>query len=489
MKHVFTLLLFALATSPANATVYPPHFGSNSDIFVIDQGEDDVYLKHVLFENAYKSIEMMTHVQTTGPVGGLVVDDLRKAMSRGVKVRFLFEGIATMTGGGEFNVQAARYLADSRYYRNGSELVIQRVGERLRSPFALNDLVHKKIIIVDRGTPHEMVIITGRNNHEVNYRWSDLTFVIRRVDDSKPYVGDDIIKDFDRTWDFSRKYFSAEKPVTLSEKEKAAYLKIPLKQPKPTQLGLSVEKAIAKDPVPGETLADFQFRPENVRIVTTDVLSQIEAKQLPKTLGTRKGMYDDVVDYLSESLKQAKRAEANIYALMLPEKIREGIYSLVERGGEMTILTNSAQSLGSALPIPPITEAIASFGHRTLVGLHGKMPDPKSNKVNMYAMVPGQAEDGSPQEATHRKMWVLEFPNGRKLSFFGSHNLTTASTSKSDELMIAAWDNRLADYLSELNKRETKGNYRQVTLEEAKAVKRSTRILSRMCKGLFESIY
>lgn len=491
MKHVILAIIILFCGSSAFATFYPARLDSNTDILVVPDAEDDLYLKHHILDSAKQSIEMISHVQTMGPVGGLVVDDLRKAMARGVKVKYLFEAIATMTGGGEIGLDSIPFLTEDQLYRTTqSELIVNRITQRLNSPFAINDLVHKKILIVDRGTPNEIIMITGRNNHEVNFKWSDLTFIIRRVNSNQSYLGDDIINDFDKTWATSRKYFKVEEPTILSGKDKERYAKIGFQSLRPTPIGREIYGLLKMEPKLGETLASYQFRPENVRVITTDTLDQIVKMNLKKTLGLRSEIVDDVNDFLAELIVRASKVEANIYAILIPPKIRKALVSLAERNGEITILTNSSESLGSALPIKIVTDALASYGPELLEELSVKSGVRAAEKIKMFAMTP--SADSSIKNgltATHRKMWVLEFPNGRKLSFFGSHNITTASSSKSDEIMIAAIDNRMADYFTALNRRDIMTQYKQVTIEDAKSEKASKNVTRQMGHGLFQTIY
>jgi hypothetical protein len=490
-QYIMVLMVFLFCTS-VYATYYPIKNNSNTDIIVVLDSEDDLFLKHQLISKAKHTIEMISHLQTMGPVGGLVVDDIRKAMGRGVKVKYLFEAVATMTGGGEFGLDSIPFLTEDRLYKKtGSQLIVNRISQRWSSPFALNDLVHKKVLIVDRGTANETIVVTGRNNHEVNFTWSDLTFVIRRVNSNLPYLGDDIISDFDRTWSLITKYFQVEDPTVLDESDIEKYAKYKFRPVHPTAEGIETERILNREPKAVDKLANNQFRPAYVRVVTTDTLEQIAKLKLPKTVGLRPEIVDDVSNYLGEVLKTATKAEANIYALIIPQKLRTWLADFVKRNGELTILTNSSESLGSALPISTVTDAIEFYSKEALVELSSKASGfSTEDRIKMFALSSKKSSNnGSAPNATHRKLWVLEFPNGQKLSFFGSHNLTTASSSKSDEIMIAAFDVRMADYFSALNRKEIATNYKRVTLKEANSKEVVTRVTRKVGNQVFQSIY
>ena len=492
MKQSFLAVMVLLFCASGYATYYPLKNNSNTDIIVVLSSEDDLFLKHQLISKAQHTIEMISHLQTMGPVGGLVVDDIRKAMGRGVKVKYLFEAVATMTGGGEFGLDSIPYLTEERLYKKtGSQLIVNRISQRWSSPFAMNDLVHKKVFIIDRGTPNETIVITGRNNHEVNFTWSDLTFVVRRVNSNMPYLGDDIISDFDRTWNFITKYFQVEEPTELGKSDIEKYAKYQFRPVRPTQEGIETERILKLEPRSGDALASNQFRPANVRLIATDTLEQIVRMKLSKTVGLRSEIVDDVSNYLVEALKSATKAEANIYALIIPQMLRTSLENFVKRNGELTILTNSSESLGSALPISAVTDAIAFYSKETLIDLASKASGlAAEDRVKMFALASKKLfNNPSAPTATHRKLWVLEFANGQKLSFFGSHNLTTASSSKSDEIMIAAFDVRMADYFSALNKKEIATNYKRVTLKEANSKEVVTQVTRQVGNQLFQSIY
>ncbi|MBL7554232.1 MAG: phosphatidylserine/phosphatidylglycerophosphate/cardiolipin synthase family protein [Bdellovibrionaceae bacterium] len=490
-QYLMALMVFLFGTS-VYAAYFPVRDNSNTDIIVVLDSEDDLFIKHQLISKAKYSIEMISHLQTMGPVGGLIVDDIRKAMGRGVKVKYLFEAVATMTGGGEFGLDSIPFLTESKLYKkSGSQLIVNRVSQRWSSPFAMNDLVHKKVLIVDRGTPNETIVVTGRNNHEANFTWSDLTFVIRRVNSNLPYLGDDLVSDFDKSWDFISKYFKVEEPTVLDSSEIAKYAKYKFRPVNPTKEGIETDRLLSLEPRSGDTLASNQFRPASVRIITTDTLEQIASLKLPKTIGLRPQIVDDISNYLRGALKSAIKVEANIYALIIPQPLLASLGEFVKRNGELTILTNSSESLRSALPISTVTDAIEYYAKEALEELDSKASSLNTgDRVKMYSFDPKKTSKNPPAlSATHRKLWVLEFANGQKLSLFGSHNLTTASSSKSDEIMIAAFDVRMGNYFSAIHKQEISTNYKRVSLKEAKDKNTVTKVTRQMGNQLFQSIY
>lgn len=485
-----TLLFYNLG----NATIYPVRFGSNTDLIVVHDSVTDLLLRLELFKRAQHSIEIITHTHTSGDNGMAVTVGLREALSRGVQVKYLYEKIATIAAGDMSN-NAIAFLMDKNLSQN-AEVIAARPLEKFKSPFSFSDLFHQKIIIIDRGTPNEIIMTGGRNHDELNLKSADLSFIFRRVNgSSESKIMDDLKTVFDNTWTLARRYYSLENQVSLNNKQNLL-----LTNYKPTSLFQKIsekgQQIIKQTELPAtndQTLQEFQFRPESFRLVTNDALETIVSQKEKKLKKDKANVNDDITTYLSSMMEYASRLEINSYIMMLPKPLMDGMKNIVARGGEVQYYTNNQETYSRLVPIRFMGKIAAGYNYETHVEL---VNDSQPDKVQVLLFDAAKGDRSEiPVEYSHRKLALFEIPKGdspenyKHFSWLGSYNFTYSSAKANDEMGVMVQDKKLYNYLSEMNKLEGENYHVQLSEEESRENLKKGKFMRAVCRGVFKAIF
>lgn len=497
---ILAVLAFSLFS---RATIFPMNFDKNTEVLVIDNPVDDEVVRLEILGRARQSIDVIAHTQTTGEFGLKVINTLRDRMAQGVKMRYLYEKIASM-GVGETSDRAIKLLTDDKIYvPTDSKLIVSRPLEKFLSPFTITDLLHEKIIIVDRGTPNEVILVGGRNHDEFSVTSSDFTFVLRRVDSSKPYLGDSLQSHFNVLYDIANKYFSVEKPRSLSSKENQRLLADTalLKNKEPSSFAQSVLEVIAMPAKHTKTPREFQFFPEKTRLVTNDLLATIANNKLPKNYFVRKDLLkDDITAYFSGLVENSAKLELTSYILSMPEMIKDSIRGMLAEGGKFVSYSNDGLAYGRKLPLKSLGNTVHSINIETFFDFASAS---EKARVRMYNLDPNKGMDQeSPVDYNHRKVAVLDVKsvwdnNGntntqlqpRRIVFTGSYNFTMSSASKNDEMAIMFDSTEMGNYISKINKRDAEAYYIKIDPVVAKEIQRKNKLALKMCRRFFESLF
>lgn len=495
---IIVVLVFSFFSQ---ATIFPMNFDKNTEVLVIDNPVDDEVIRLEILGRAKKSIDVIAHTQTTGEFGLKVINTLRQRMAQGVKMRYLYEKIASM-GVGETSDRGIKLLTDERLYvPTDSKLIVSRPIEKFLSPFTITDLLHEKIIIVDRGTPNEIILVGGRNHDEFSVTSSDFTFVLRRVDSSKPYLGDSLQAHFNVLYDIANKYFSVEKPRVLSAKENQKLIVdvAALTNKTPSVFAESVLEVINAPAKHTETPKEFQFFPAKTRLITNDLLETIAKNKLPKNYFVRKDLLkDDITSYFSGLVENSSKLELTSYILSMPELIKDSIRGMLADGGKFVSYSNDGLAYGRKLPLRSLGDTVHSINIETFFDFTSAS---EKARVKMFNLDPNKGmEQESPVDYNHRKVAVLDVksvwgtnPNlqvkPRRIVFTGSYNFTLSSASKNDEMAIMFDSTEMGNYISKINKRDASAYYIKIDPTVAKEIQRKNKIALKMCRRFFESLF
>jgi phosphatidylserine/phosphatidylglycerophosphate/cardiolipin synthase-like enzyme len=495
MKFAFSVIIF-LYGFLASATMFPIDLNGNTEVLVIDNPTDDETIRLELLSQAKKSIDVIAHTQSTGDFGLKVLNVLRDRMANNVKVRYMYEKIASM-GVGETTDRAINLFTDETLYeKNQSELIVNRPLQKMMSPYTLSDLFHEKIIIIDRGTENEKLIIGGRNHDEFSVTSSDFTFVLRRVDKKKAYLGDSLQAHFDDLFSLAKRYFKVEKARKLTTKEaiRLANDSANLNFQRPTSLAQEILDTVSSPLNQESGLKRFQFVPSKTRLVTNDLLKNIADNKLPKNYFVRRDMLnDDITSYFSGLVDNASKLEMTSYILAMPDLIKDSVKSMVADGGTFVSYSNDGLAYGRKLPFKALGNAVHSMNIESYFHFGG---NENSSAVSMYTLDPKQGDkQESPVDYNHRKVAIVDVKSGvasnkpQRIIFTGSYNFTLSSASKNDEMAIMFADTRMADYISDINKRDADAYYLKLEPLQAMKILKSNKTALRVCRRLFESIF
>ncbi len=478
----------------AQAEVFPARQG-NDDVIMIHDFHTDLQIRIDAVNNAKHTIDIVSHVHTAGPYGIALTQALRKAMERGVRVRYLFEKIANMAVGDAFD-QTARMLTDINLSPSGSEIMINRPMERLRSPFSMSQLFHQKIFIVDAETQNEVIISGGRNHDDTSVRNVDLSFVVRPLDPTQKYIGSDIKLHFQQIWDLSSKYFSKEKWTHLKKKDvellKAA-------ETNPLKIKLSSENqevvaAVRRPVYTRSSMISSQFRPQFSRLVTNDVLKNIAAKKENATLFNKGPAIelDDITKYISGHIENAYNVELSSYLLLMPERLSDAFKKLVRGGGSLKIFTNGTDAYKVVLPYLNLGAIASSYNYEIIKSFKNENSEAD---IQLSEIVPSVAKENNLLTTfSHRKMLLVESkdPTGqvRKLSWVGSSNFTKGSSVSVDEMGIMFTDPRMHKFLSDMSAKDNQSVAVRVSSEVVCAdCSNMQKVKRNLCRKVFESVF
>lgn len=481
-------ILFVLFALTSYAAVYPAVMNSNTDLIIIDDVQADTAVRLEVFARAKHSIEMVSHIHTSGKMGMTITHALRNALERGVEVKYLYEQNPSRLAG-DFFSKASRYLVDAELSKQPT-LMIGRNKDRKKSTFAYNDFFHEKIVIIDRGFPSETIIIGGRNYDEWNLKYADFSYIIRPLNVHERYMGTAIINHFDQIWDTAEKHFSKEQPVVLGEKDKKFLQAFRDNQivPKLDQNGLEILATLTNYPLPSDELKQFQFRPQWSRLITNDTMKNIATGKYKKKSGIRKEFSeDDISSYISELFAGAKNVSFNTYLMLLPEIIKQGLYRTLKNKGKVIAYTNASEAYQVLTPgkFAYVGNLISGVNHQAIVDM-AKVA--QGDHLTAYSVGPSDKEIYS-----HKKLALVETSanyQSKFLSLIGSYNYTLSSATKNSEMVVIVEDSRAYEYHMHRNQVAVdSGQARKITLDEAKMGAKKTQLARSLCVRFFESLF
>lgn len=486
-------VLMLIVVSKAPATIYPLSDGKGVDLMVIQDALSDLNVRLDLFKRAKHSIELISHTHTSGEFGLAISTGLREALGRGVKVKYLYEKIATMAAGDLSNNTAA-FLMDQELPIQ-AEMITARPLQKLLSPFSIFDLFHQKIVIIDRGTPNEMILTGGRNHDELNLKSSDFSYLFRIVEgEAEPSVMKDLKAVFTDTWELASQHYKMEKPVLLNSKQKNMIAQYQISEflTSPPETGRRILGALTQPARHSDHLQDFQFRANTYRLITNDALATIKYNRASKQKPD-KNFVDDITSYISSLMEYATKVELNSYIMMMPEPLMEATQAVVAKGGEVLVYTNNDETYGRLVPISAIGKVAAGYNYESYVRLAGQDNQGKL-QVMMFDASLGEKEE-NPIEYSHRKLALFEIPrngepsNPKHFAWLGSYNFTKSSATRNDEMGVMVSDSRLHSYLSKINQADGQKFHVELTEAQARAGAQKGKFVRALCRQAFTSIF
>lgn len=515
IKIIFILLLSL--NFFAHSEIYSSH--ENTEVFFIDKPAEDEDVRLNILARAKHSIQIVSHIQDASLFGSKVTEVLRDRMSNGVSLTYIYEKVATVIGG-DSSDKSVNLLRDSSFYDGvKSRIYINRPFERLKTPFSIHDLFHEKIIIVDGGTPNEIIIIGGRNHDMHGIEFSDLSFVIRRVQNGKPYLGDSLKEHYNKILKIVDKHFNVETPRIIKPKELTTHQATLAagNYAQETEKTQTIKSILSRPPILSETLMPYQFRPNWGRLVTNDLFDKIIDLKLKKKLLIREELLsNDITAYIGGLIGGAKKVISSTYVVAFPPDIANGYASMLANGGEGIIYTNSPEAYAGKSPIRFFGITYGALNYESLIKFQkvsvapdgnvpwspvlsrGVNPEPiaqqaneevLSRDVNMMMLDPIRGKEMAGVVLNHKKVILMDFPNGNKLVSTGSDNFNLNSAAKNSELLVTFNDSRMQEYIATQLKSEGEAYYAKVDLSKAKEIVKKSKHSLNMCRAFFLSLF
>lgn len=504
---ILILLLVAtvglLSCRNAQAKLWDKRDNPNLDVIYLENPRVDMALRVKLISEAKHSVETISFSQTTDEVGGAVIGALRTALKNGRNVRSMFDSSGNMAEG-DSRIHATRLLADSSLPCPG-EVICATPYQKLRNGLSIDDLLHPKITIIDRGTPSEVIILGGRNYGKAALSWGDSAAILRRVDPAQPWAGEDLREAYDRLWNNVHDIFPKTPvrpvPVSLAESVDRTEAQDLLQTSAQRRQFNQIVSLLEKSPAPGDQLAKFQFRPKAFQLSTNDLFQSIREQRPGYTVNSRKGLQNDTIDLLHSYLTNAQSARLTGYGVGLPDVLHDDMMQMVGRGGSLKIFTNGREALreaankqwqkpilGSALDytlrdvIPLLEQGTKTGGNVEAYFLDLHKPSARRQNFSGWNTT-RTADDGFTY--LHRKNLSID----SRYVGLGSDNLTISSTRKNEEVYAIFDDHRMASFLERQTDTEAAAFFTPMTLREAKHEFSQRPLYSDCMQWLLEQIF
>lgn len=421
----------ALLALMSRGTGGGPH--GKSGVYVLEKGEESLLARAWLADQARSSIDIQYFIWSTDNIGILASEALLRAADRGVKVRVLVDDLLIDAPPAALLALVRHPNIDIRIY-NPKVTVgtsrLKRILNALTALRAVNQRMHDKTALFD-GT----VGITGGRNmadeyfdfdHRYNFRDRDVLVV-------GPVVAG-MEESFNRFWASSlavpvEKLLTRELRNMNPERTRAVYDHLRRYAGDPENFAPEVREALGDLPRKLDRMLSGMVW-EEVRFLSDP----------PGKNEQRRGLSGGgrTTTELADLLRQAKqRVTIQSPYLIMPEGGFELFDSLVQRGVEVRISTNSLSSTDNLMAFSGYRKQrrrLINSGIR----IYEFKPDPaiKRALIERYP----QLEDKAPVFAVHAKTLVVD---GETL-FIGTFNLDPRSANLNTEVGILVTNRQLA---------------------------------------------
>jgi phosphatidylserine/phosphatidylglycerophosphate/cardiolipin synthase-like enzyme len=474
------LTLLALLVMPirsSQATLFPSHDDPNVEVIYLEDPLVDLAIRNRFISDAKSTIDLVSFSHPTDEVGGPLLRSLRGALARGVRVR------------------SARLLMDTRLSCQAN-IICATVIPKISNGLAFDDYIHEKILIIDAGTPDVKIVFGGRNHGKTMHDFGDSAFLLRPIDSSKPWAGDDVIRFYDQFWSGLERLFKKVKASKVSERTLAKldrYPEVALRTEAQRKRFEKILQMTRSNAVVDGPLEPFQFRPQTFQLASNDLLLNAAKFKAGVSVDSRSGLPNDTLDLLHSLVPHADSVLLSGYAIGLPEPLASDFVRHVRSGKKLQVVTNGREAFHAMTrPNTPsrwMGNAAADYTLKNVASLM-EAGDRSKNPVKLYLLntpkKAGIAVKGhtvpDAYKYLHRKLIVMD-----DWVATGSDNWTASSARKNDEIAIVMKDSRMAGYLRNQIKWETDAYYTQYNTEAVKAELKSRAWFSKFYSNCLQS--
>lgn len=422
---------------------------SNTQLLILEDPVVDFALRTWAIDRARHSIDSLTYLQSIDDeVGKPLLQAFRGAQNRkGMKGRYLWERLGSYNA--DFGNVAKRALADANLASPAEVIDFGGLGNLLKG-LNVTDMIHEKILIIDAGTPNEMIWIGGRNNSLHATHNLDLGIVLRRIDPSKPWIGEQIQVAFDDTWESVNRVQRPSKRKALEPKVAESFdtkrLDVELRtETQETQYKELVE-LLGKPVDPSSPLLSCEARPKKMRVLTNEFISYALTGVFGKGFESRKAMPSDILEEAAKYVAEAKRIYISTMSIRMTESFKKSLKTALKNGSEVVLFTNNREAQKTHAPwgitfefsLPDLAELFAVGGKLTVFALD---PNLIKKHVERYPLV----------TYLHRKLIVAD-----NHVFTGSDNFSESSAKRNSEFVIHVDDEDFASMMKRMVESDSK---------------------------------
>ncbi|MBC7386049.1 MAG: phosphatidylserine/phosphatidylglycerophosphate/cardiolipin synthase family protein [Cryobacterium sp.] len=483
--YLNVISIFFMLVASSQAEIYPSR--GNTEVIYLGDMNVDFEVRMMLFRQARKSIDILSMSQTADEIGLPILKSIRSAqINHGVKVRIAYDQMISMMEGDLTNT-SARIISDPSLPCPG-EVICTGTIEKWLSGLDYNDLQHQKVTVIDAGTPSEVIIVGGRGYTDFNKDAADSALLIRRIKPGIPYIGDDIIDNLERTWDFLN---SISKPMHFEKpyKDNSRVLKTRgkrLAEKSKDRVDVLEIMSVLRRPaaeMAGKSLKGFQFHPEESQFLTNNLLENLNQSKKDHSFKNRAELPNDNHSRIISDIEQFNgKVELSAYALGMTEDLRTALVNFVNRGNTLEFYTNGQEShkllMMNGLPVFYTVEELKKIYDLTRGG---------RGKVITYLLDAGKAKKLGENPFLHRKQVLLK-NQSTHIAYTGSDNFTWSAAKKNDESLARFDDRRMVKAFSQVTASEI-GAYTKISEAEVNEMYHNRPLLYRCARSLIRASY
>lgn len=402
VRGIFVYVMAAMVAFTEGVAFANPH--EDIRLLHVMRPKSALQITTEIIMNAKEYVDVIVYHHDSTPSTLLLLEALRLASARGVRVRYLYDEVASITGAQPLS---SSYLALLK--AAGVEIRSLTVGERLKKwgPFSI---IHSKLLVADIGDGvHDVIKMEGRNAGDRYSQWLDNSYILRLPRTSKiaasvkGYV-DHILGMFE----VSNPKFT-EKPRELIAADEAD-LRFEVKNYIATPTSEKETEDFKKYLKTGESreFPLFHLNSNEISFVSSGKMNKIY--DLPS------------VDTLSKSFldlfEKSKKVDVSTILFYLSDDKRQMIQKFLKNGGSLEILSNSEKSFSST------TQNESGVVNSSLT----KMQDNEITKLSTYGPVTAHLFD-SKEFIFHHSKFVV----GEQGVVISSSNFNYSSDIQSEE--------------------------------------------------------
>lgn len=478
------LLPFFAAISFGNCSEFQSR--GNTEAIYLESAGIDLDIQYGLTSKA-TSIDFVGYSQTMDEFGEPFLQAVRHAQKTNLApVRFLYDRMVSFQGKDYLN-EVKNVISDPSLVCPGEALCAHPV-EKLSSGLGVLDYIHEKLLILNRGTSREVIIVGfGRGKTADSANWLDSSVLFRRIDPNLPYVGDDIQSVFDSLYTSLKKL--ADKSIVRIPSKTKRGPKRTLEEPNKTFSKTLKEKnrvkeilAVLNRPAHAQnasSLASFQFQPSAIKLTSNDLFAQLLH---PKA--DRKKLHNDNLKVLINRFENfSGTADWTSYSFGPTEEVENAIVAFLNKGAHnnVNLFVNGASAFQAAFNMQyPVFYTFNSVA-RIIKRLHSG-----AGKINLRMYDPNLAGDAE-APYLHRRMVVFSNEVTKEV-LAGSDPLTWSSANLNDEILLSVVDDRMTELMKKINEVERR-HYELISyeniLKQSKNPSFSYRCLQTLVKWIF----
>jgi phosphatidylserine/phosphatidylglycerophosphate/cardiolipin synthase-like enzyme len=445
----------------------------------------DYALRLKAIDGAKHSIDFATYVQSIDDeIGGLLVDRIRLAANRGVRTRALIDRL----GSAIFDPlnRAADRLADPLIARP-TEVINTGFLRNIGAGINLTDKLHWKVLIIDVGTPDEIIFIGGRNHAWPDLSHHDYSIVIRPLAGSNvtSHVGTDMGHAYDNLFQTLKQSMGLTPPQVSHSSSRAintdplwaiaaTFLQTPQQQAEYEALAALISRPAR----PGHITHALETHPEHLQLFTNDLLQQALAGEHGHSFASRgRSLESDIVERAVELAATAtNRLDLASMILAPPPNLVAALQGALDRGVPLHLFTNGRKAMGTYVPLGVAFD----LSMRHIIDL--AFPQ-RTGDFRAHLFKPQQGVSDR-LRYSHLKLFIAD-----DRALVGTDNFNMTSHYRNAELAVEIKDQRFTAMLRHMVESGVQAQYTPFSCEEALLEIPRDNALKRIFNRVFLSVY